>query len=166
MYKNLKVVFKIGKNKIEILQSVGVRQGDNMAPVLFLFVMAAMGELLDKIWEKAGIQSCELMRESDETYRKGQIFRHNVTKCAKSETIVKFKVNFTIYVDDKALPFVSRSQLCKGIPLVQALFKRLGMEMHIGHRVEETNINRDIVEKILDSKTECVFFPLRVTSSS
>ena len=48
MYTNLKVVFKIGKNKIEILQSVGVRQGDNMAPVLFLFLMAAMAELLEK----------------------------------------------------------------------------------------------------------------------
>ena len=80
MYTNLKVVFKIEKNKIEILQSVGVRQGNNMAPVLFLFLMAVMAELLDKFWEREGIQSCELLRESDETYCKGQILRHNVKK--------------------------------------------------------------------------------------
>ena len=128
--------------------------------------MAAMGELLDKIWDRVGIQSCELLRESDETYCKGQIFRHNVKKCTKSKTNVKVKVNFTIYVDDKALPFVSRSQLCKGLPLVQALFKRLGIEMHIGTHVQETNIDGESVEKMLDSKTECVFFPLQGTLSS
>ena len=35
IYTNLKVVLKIDKEIREILQSVGVRQGDNMAPVLF-----------------------------------------------------------------------------------------------------------------------------------
>ncbi len=49
LYTNLKVVLKIRKQKIEILQGVGVRQGDNMAPVLFLFLMAAIAELLDKM---------------------------------------------------------------------------------------------------------------------
>ena len=40
-YTDLKVVLKIGKEMGEVLQSVGVRQGDNMAPVLFLFLMTA-----------------------------------------------------------------------------------------------------------------------------
>mmetsp|Transcript_13116 Transcript_13116/g.31049 ORF Transcript_13116/g.31049 Transcript_13116/m.31049 type:complete len:113 (+) Transcript_13116:48-386(+) len=41
MYTDLTVVLKIGKSVKEILQEVGVRQGDNMAPVLFLFIMNA-----------------------------------------------------------------------------------------------------------------------------
>jgi hypothetical protein len=165
LYTDLKVVFKLGKNKIEIMQGVGVRQGDNMAPVLFLFLMAAIGDLLDKIWEKESIQKVKLTRESDDKYRKGQIFRHNLKKCSKSNTLVTFCVNFTIYVDEKAVPFVSRQQLCKGLPLIQKLFTRLGMEMHIGSS-EEQNDNGILVKKTKDSKTECVFFAPRPFSTT
>ncbi len=41
LYNDLKVIFVLGKHKVTFHQSVGVRQGDNMAPVLFLFLMAA-----------------------------------------------------------------------------------------------------------------------------
>jgi hypothetical protein len=37
-YTDVKVVLKIDKEIQEIPQSVGVQQGDNMAPVLFLFL--------------------------------------------------------------------------------------------------------------------------------
>ena len=38
IYTDLKVVLKIDKKIREILQSVGIHQGNNMAPVLFLFL--------------------------------------------------------------------------------------------------------------------------------
>jgi len=45
-------VLKI-ENKIkEIPQSVGVRQGDNMVPVLFLFLMTAFAQTLELEWKK------------------------------------------------------------------------------------------------------------------
>jgi hypothetical protein len=50
MYTDLKVVLKIDKEITEIVQSVGVRQGDNMAPVLFLFLMSAAAETLEPAW--------------------------------------------------------------------------------------------------------------------
>ena len=37
MHEKLMVIFKLGKTKIEILQTNGVRQGDNMTSVLFFF---------------------------------------------------------------------------------------------------------------------------------
>jgi hypothetical protein len=40
IYKDLLVVLKIKKEVVEISQSIGVRQGNNMAPVLFLFLMS------------------------------------------------------------------------------------------------------------------------------
>jgi hypothetical protein len=46
MYTNLKVVLKIEKEVKEIMQSVGVRQCDNMVPDLFLFLMSAAAETL------------------------------------------------------------------------------------------------------------------------
>ena len=60
MYTDLTVVLKIGKSVEEILQEVGVRQGDNMAPVLFLFLMNAFADTLEAVWESKG-----RARESD-----------------------------------------------------------------------------------------------------
>ena len=37
MYQNLKVIIKVGSEKAEISQTIEVRQGDNLSPVLFLF---------------------------------------------------------------------------------------------------------------------------------
>ena len=56
MYTDLKVVLKIEKEVYEIAQSVGVRQGDNMAPELFLFLMPAAAETLELEWKRAGIE--------------------------------------------------------------------------------------------------------------
>ena len=48
MYQDLKVVLKIGKIEEIMSHNVGVRQGDCMAPVLFLFVVIAFAETLEK----------------------------------------------------------------------------------------------------------------------
>ena len=52
------VVLKIEKEVIELTQTVGVRQGDNMAPVLFLFLMLAFAELLEAEWKREQIGVC------------------------------------------------------------------------------------------------------------
>ena len=58
IYQDLVVVLKIEKETVELPQSVGVRQGDNMAPVLFLFLMSAFAETLKIEWKAAGIDVC------------------------------------------------------------------------------------------------------------
>ena len=55
MYKDLKIVLKIGKVEDKMSQTVGVRQGDCMSPVLFLFMVMAFAETLEKEWVKAGL---------------------------------------------------------------------------------------------------------------
>ena len=47
MYQDLKVVPKIGKIEEKMIQTVGVRQGDCMAPVLFLFMVMVFAETLE-----------------------------------------------------------------------------------------------------------------------
>ena len=44
-------MLKIKKEVSEILQEVGVRQGDTMALVLFLFLMTAFAETLELKWK-------------------------------------------------------------------------------------------------------------------
>ena len=85
--------------------------------------MAAVHELLEKTWIREGIQRVQFIRESDKTYHKGQILMHDLKKCKKSKTTVIFCVDGTIYVDDKAVLFVSRRELCKGLSLIQNIFK-------------------------------------------
>jgi hypothetical protein len=58
MYQDLEVVLKIEKETVELPQSDGVRQGDNMAPILFLFLMSVFAETLKIEWKAAGIDVC------------------------------------------------------------------------------------------------------------
>ncbi len=57
-YQDLVVVLKIEKEVVELPQTVGVRQGDNMAPVLFLFLMSAFAETLEAKWKREQIGVC------------------------------------------------------------------------------------------------------------
>ena len=47
LYTDLAVVLKIGKEKLEINQTTGVRQGDNLSPIIFLLIMAAFSETIE-----------------------------------------------------------------------------------------------------------------------
>jgi len=46
----LLVSFEIGGEKVEVSNTAGVKQGGNMAPVLFIFVMQARIEKLGDTW--------------------------------------------------------------------------------------------------------------------
>jgi hypothetical protein len=76
IYTNLKVVLKIEKEVCEILQSVGVQQGDNMAPVLFLYLMSAAAETLELEWKKAGIKVLTVAHSPDEEINSGCVRGH------------------------------------------------------------------------------------------
>ena len=64
MYQDLIVIVKVGNEERKILQTVGVRQGDNLSPVLFLFMMFAFAEALENEWEKNGMRQAEFVRVS------------------------------------------------------------------------------------------------------
>jgi len=76
MYTDLVVVLKTEKEIQEILQSVGVRQGDNMAPVLFLFLMSAAAEALEAKWRETGIAVLKVAHSRDNDLESGCVRRH------------------------------------------------------------------------------------------
>ena len=151
MYTDLIVVLKIGKSAKEILQEVGVRQGDNMAPVLFLFLMNAFAESLEKIWKLKGLERVTVVRASEEDFENGiGIVRGHTPKQFGSSKLDILSIFQCLYVDDGAFPFNSRKQLELGCGVIFDHFARFGLEMHIG---------RTVNGKETASKTECVFFP-------
>ncbi len=76
IYRNNRCVLKI-KNKVEeIPQSVGVHQGDNMAPVLFLFLMTAFAATLELVWKQMDIPILSVMTTADENLADGKLCSH------------------------------------------------------------------------------------------
>jgi len=76
MYQDLKVVLKIGKVKENISQTGGVRQGDYMVPVLFLFVVMAFSESLEKEWDVSGLDMIESQQHTHSSRDCGQLTNH------------------------------------------------------------------------------------------
>ena len=138
-------VLKIEKETVEIPQSVGVRQGDNMAPVLFLFLMTAFAETLEIVWKQQEIPVISVMTATGDNMTDWRICSHTPTMF-KSKNLTANEILQCLYVDDGAFPFDTRDDLQKGMNLIYHHFGRFGMEMHIGRG---TSI----------SKTECIFFP-------
>jgi hypothetical protein len=145
MYTDLKVVIKINKELAEILQNVGVRQGDNMAPVLFLFLMSAAAETLELAWRQANIEVLTVAHTPSNEIDTGCV-RGHTPRMYTSRTLTPYEIYQLLYVDDGAFPFSTREALINGLSLVHSHLERFGLEVHIG---------RDGIS----SKTECVFFP-------
>jgi hypothetical protein len=148
IYQDLLVVLKIEKEVIELTQSVGVRQGDNMAPALFLFLMSAFAEKLETEWKNAGIGVCTVQSVIGEKLLAGKgKLRGHLPKDYFSQGLTAVEILQWLYVDDRAFIFASCTDLKKGLTLIHNKhFKQLGLEMHIGWGENP-------------SKMECAFFP-------
>jgi hypothetical protein len=145
IYRNNTCVLKI-KNKVEeIPQSVGVCQGDNMVPVLFLFLMTAFAETLELIWKQMDTPILSVMTTANKNLTDGKICSHTPAMF-KSKKLTAYEILQCLYVDDGAFPFGMREDLQQGMELIFHYFAQFGLEMHIGHGNSE-------------SKTKCIFFP-------
>ena len=51
LYENMTVNLTIGEATRVIKYRVGVQQGDNIAPVLFLFLLMAFAQTLEQFWD-------------------------------------------------------------------------------------------------------------------
>ena len=104
MYQDLIVVVKVVKGERKILQTVQVRQGDNLSPIILLFMISAFAEALENEWEKNGMRQAEIMRVSQDNLgdQVGQLLGHELSKSGYKEGIL-FKIMQILYLDDAAL---------------------------------------------------------------
>ena len=76
MYSNNKVRFIIGKIDTSIPFEVGMKQGDSVAPVFFLFLMMVFAEVIEQEWDKHGINKIEFKRHTNSPHSAGRVTSH------------------------------------------------------------------------------------------
>ena len=91
MYSSNVVVPKIEKVAEEFRQEVGVWQGDNMAPVLFLFLMTAFAETLEIEWRRKSINVCTVMASNEDDINTCQLSSHT-PKMFKSRLLTSHEI--------------------------------------------------------------------------
>lgn len=106
------MVLKIEEEVQEILQSVGVRQGGNMAPVLFLILVSAAAETLE-------VKSYDRLRAWTHSLNVRMYNSANLTPPMRF---------FNAHVDDGAFPFPDQATLIAGMILIHSHFAHLGRD--------------------------------------
>ena len=141
LYTDLKIVLNKGVEEAKLLQSIGVRQGDNMSQVLFLFLRAAFAEVLEKEWEEKGISKAVFQRTPFRRIEEGKLMGHSTL-----ESLSWFEIIQMLYLDDGSYVFESREDMQEGAKMIKRFFHIFGLTIHIG-------------KGEVKSKTEFVFFP-------
>ena len=128
MYEGMFVKVKVGKEERCIPYTVGIQQGNNMAPLLFLFPMQAFGEILEKKWvDEWGIESPEYKYFQTKTTERGRLLGQ-ATKSAGTS----FNLFYQLYVDNGGFLFTNKADMIKGVELIHDHFAEFGLKMHIG----------------------------------
>jgi len=143
MYTDIEITLQSGDASRSFPSTSGVKQGDNLAPILFLFVVQAASENMDKKWTFA--------RPNLSILKSG---RMNGPREKSKNKLSKLDFNKGFYADDAAFVFLNKTDIIEGSKLVANEFSRLGMTVHLGVRGMDGKADTK-------SKTEAVFFPSR-----
>jgi hypothetical protein len=133
LYNDITVKFRVGKAKGSFESTSGVKQGDPLAPVLFLYVMQAAVETMDKTWQgrKPQFEWCPVQHDDDgqPSYRGCLTQRNNLaSQCEQHEHYSN------LLADDLALIFLTMVDLIHGTKHVRDCFLLFGLKIHIGVR--------------------------------
>jgi hypothetical protein len=152
LHRDFKLKFKLGSKEVLIEYSTGVKQGDNIAPALFLFLMQGMAECLET----------KHMREKKTPpyyFKHPRSAMNGKIKCQSNPTRTKgkdFSFTHTLFVDDTAIVANSSQELLERGEELYHHFKKFGLLMHVGER--------DVKGKWKPSKSEAMFFPRKNTT--
>ena len=96
MYTDNNVRLILGKFDIYITYEVGVKQGDSVAPVLFLFIMMAFSETLEEEWLKNNLHMIEFRRKISSPQYSGRITTHPANKFFQGILFELFEISMSM----------------------------------------------------------------------
>jgi Reverse transcriptase (RNA-dependent DNA polymerase) len=142
MYRDVRINCDVNGTLFSFESKSGVKQGDPLAPVLFLFAIQAALESMNKQWpvKKPNFEWCPT----------GGNLSTRITCKSKLAT---FELNRSIFADDAAILFCSRDDIVIGSKHVCDHFAKFGLEVHLGSRSEDG-------KKVI-SKTEFMHVPAK-----
>ena len=141
LYNDCKVKIQVGKKVVEIDYTTGVHQGDNMSPVLFLFVMHAFLQTLQLKSQPVHFAYFPDNKNGNLNSQKGRLLGQS----SKAKGM-PFSFSSSFYIDDSFLLFQSKEHLHQAIIELDKRFARFSLIMQIGSSKTK-------------SKPEAMFFP-------
>jgi hypothetical protein len=141
LYDENEIKLSMGTKKGSVKNTMGVKQGDAMAAVLFIIVIQTMTKTLTPLWLEAEITMPEFRFHKETKSCYGKMKGQSTTTKGTG-----FKMFLSLYVDDSSFIFETKEDMQKGASILYHHMKRVGLRMHIG---------RDGGK----SKTEALYFP-------
>jgi hypothetical protein len=96
---------------------MGICQGDNMAPVLFLFLMTAFVETLTSVPKQQEIPVLQVMTATRDNLTSARICSHTPA-IFRSNNLTVYKILQCLYVEDGAFPFGTQEDLQQVMELI------------------------------------------------
>ena len=121
LHKRVQVKFTVDGIVHTLLSIIGVKQGDILGPILFLFFIAAVMIT----WKNTYHRSLCIFRSKPDFVMTGRSYR------ARGEEVT---VADSEYADDTAIVLEDRVETDIGVPHVMSHLDRFGMEVHRGDR--------------------------------
>jgi Reverse transcriptase (RNA-dependent DNA polymerase) len=122
MYHGVEITCDVNGVNLSFPSKSGVKQGDPLAPILFLFAIQAALEPIDKQWpvRKPALEWSPL----------GGHLSARVTR----KSLVALTFNRPLFADDTAFVFLSQEELVKGSKHACEHFAKFGLEVHLGNK--------------------------------
>ena len=95
-----------------------------MAPILFLFMVMAFSETLEKEWIKADLNTINLRQHTHSPHDVGILTGKKKKRFEQGTLIALFCV---LYLDNGTFTFEDRDQLTRGLNLIYQHFTRFGL---------------------------------------
>jgi len=134
LHTDFMVKIKSGLEDVETSYTTGVKQGDSLAPILFLLYFQMCIEVLNIRWTAA---------KPSFLYKMDSIMNGRKTNERRGTQMEFFK---SMYADDSSFVNTSRWDVENSLPLIFNTLKAFGLTMHVGRGNKR-------------GKTEAVFFP-------